>query len=57
MLGGTANLESRFRIVLLKREEIIKVAGDRLAEQLTGNRILGSYTDDATHPLYLIVLS
>ena len=54
LLEGTANLESRFIVTPVKRSELPDAVGSRLAVQLAGNRILGLYTDDATHPLYLI---
>lgn len=54
LLGGVANLESRFKVTPVERSELSGVVGPGLAAQLVGNRILALYTDDATHPLYLI---
>ncbi|MCZ6538767.1 MAG: hypothetical protein O6922_02950 [Chloroflexi bacterium] len=54
LIGGTANLESRFKVTLVKRSDLASVIGSRQAAQLAGNRILETYTDDATHPLYLV---
>jgi len=54
LLRGTANLESRFKVTPIKRADLASVIGSRQAAQLADNRILALYTDDATHPLYLI---
>ena len=54
LLRGTADLESRFKVTLVRRSELSGVVGPRQAAQLAGNRILERYTDDSTHPLYLI---
>ena len=51
---GTSDLESRFKVTLVKRADLARSVGSRQAAQLAGNRILALYTDDATHPLYLI---
>ena len=54
LLRGTSDLESRFKVTLVKRADLARIVGSRQAAQLVGNRILALYTDDATHPLYLI---
>ena len=54
LLRGTSDLESRFKVTLVKRADLARIVGSRQAAQLAGNRILALYTDDATHPLYLI---
>ena len=54
LLRGTSDLESRFKVTLVKRADLASIVGSRQAAQLAGNRILALYTDDATHPLYLI---
>ena len=54
LLRGTSDLESRFKVTLVKRADLARIVGSRQAAQLAGNRILALYTDDASHPLYLI---
>ncbi len=54
LLRGAANLESRFKVTLVKRSELSNVIGRSEAAQLVDNRILNRYTDDETHPLYLV---
>jgi hypothetical protein len=54
LLRGTSDLESRFKVTLVKRADLARIVGSRQAAQLAGNRILALYTDDATHSLYLI---
>lgn len=54
LLGGTENLDSRFKITPVSRDTIMNMVDARLAAQLEDNSILKRYDEDTMNPLFLI---